>query len=203
MQRIGILGGTFNPLHLGHLIAAQEVLNKINLDRIVFIPSGDPPHKRKEDLASAKDRYEMVKLSIEDNKYFDISDIEIKRQGKTYTYDTLKELHKIYYGNSIHFIIGYDAFRDIDSWMNIDEVFKLANFIVVNRGQSKDELLEEAKKKEIKYNTKIDIVNIPNIEISSTNIRDRVNENKSINYLVCDRVREYIFKKGLYRVEGK
>lgn len=199
MQRIGILGGTFNPIHLGHVIAAQEVLYKMKLDSIIFIPSGSPPHKNDSQLASARDRYEMVKLAIKDNDNFLISDIEINRIGKTYTYDTLVELHKMYYGNKLYFIIGFDALREIDMWRKAEDLFKLTEFIVVNRGNRSGEMEYEIEKKESLYGGKIHVVDIPNIGISSTEIRRRLKEGEAIRYLVSDDVMNHIKTKGLYR----
>lgn len=201
MQRIGILGGTFNPIHLGHVIAAQEVLYKMKLDRIIFIPSGCPPHKSNSKLVSAIDRYEMVKLAIEGDDNFSISDIEIKRVGKTYTYDTLIELHKMYYGNKLYFIIGFDSLKEMDMWMRAEDLFKLTEFIVVNRGNRDCEMDYEIKKKESLYGGKIHVVDIPDIGISSTDIRRRVKDGEGIRYLVADEVMNYIKMKGLYTNE--
>lgn len=197
MQRIGVFGGTFNPIHLGHLIAAQEVLYKMKLDKIVFMPSGDPPHKSNYFLASAMDRLEMVKLAVEGNKNFTVSDMEIKRSGKTYTYDTLIELHKIYYGNKFYFIVGFDALKEMHTWKKAEELFKLTDLIAVNRGILETGLKNEIKDKK-KCGANINLVEIPDIGISSTDIRRRVYTGENIRYLVPDGVFEYIVKKGLY-----
>lgn len=198
MQRIGIMGGTFNPIHIGHVIAAQEVLFKMNLDNIIFIPTGNPPHKRQKDLISADHRYEMVRLAICKNNQFSISDLEIKREGRTYTYDTLTELHKTYYGNKLFFIIGFDTLKDLDSWRRINDVCKMVSFIVVNRGNSTSEVIEEIEDKKKKYSADITLVDIPDIEISSTEIRKRILNGETIKYLVPDEVEAYIRLKGLY-----
>jgi nicotinate-nucleotide adenylyltransferase len=198
MQKIGIMGGTFNPIHIGHMIAAQEVLYKMKLDSIIFMPTGNPPHKRQKDIISAEHRYEMVRLAIMGNRQFSISDLEIKREGRTYTYDTLNELHKIYYGNKLYFIIGFDTLKDLDSWRRIDDVCKMVSFIVVNRGNSTDEIMEESKIKRERYSADINIVDIPDIEISSTEIRRRVGNGENVRYLVHDEVEAYIKLKGLY-----
>lgn len=197
MKRIGVFGGTFNPIHLGHLIAAQEVLYKMKLDKIVFMPSGDPPHKSNYFLASSSDRLEMVWLAIEGNKSFTVSDMEIKRIGKTYTYDTLIELHKIYYGDKFYFIVGFDALKEMHTWKNAEELFKLTDLIVVNRGILEEGMKDEIKDKE-KCGASINLVEIPDIGISSTDIRKRIFIGEGIRYLVPDNVFEYITKKGLY-----
>jgi nicotinate-nucleotide adenylyltransferase len=198
MQRIGIMGGTFNPIHIGHVIAAQEVLFKMKLDNIIFIPTGNPPHKRQKDLISAEYRYEMVRLAICRNNQFSISDLEIRREGRTYTYDTLAELHKTYYGDKLFFIIGFDTLKDLDSWKRVNDVCKMVSFIVVNRGNSTSEIIEEMEDKKKKYSADITLVDIPDIEISSTDIRKRILNGETIKYLVPDEVEAYIRLKGLY-----
>lgn len=202
MKNIGILGGTFNPVHLGHLIAAQEVLDKLGLDEMIFLPSGNPPHKSKEEIVASNHRYNMVRLAINGNDRFKISDMEIKRKGKTYTYDTLVDLHKNYYVDNIYFIIGYDTLIDMDTWRKINEVFELSTFVVVNRGNLKNEMRKEIEKKIVKYNAKIQVVNIPDIEISSTEIRRRIFNGQSVKYLIPDGVADYIKINGLYRGEN-
>lgn len=201
MKSIGIMGGTFNPIHIGHLILAQEVREKMNLDNIIFIPAGNPPHKQINDIVGAAHRLEMVRLAVENNEKFYVSDIEIERVGKTYTYDTLIELHKMYFGNKIYFIIGYDTLKELNTWRKISEVCKLCSFIVVNRNNDYSEMNEEIEKKKSEYDAQIHVVNIPNIEISSTNIREKLLLNKSIKYIVPDNVLNYIYKNGLYRGE--
>jgi nicotinate-nucleotide adenylyltransferase len=202
MKNIGIFGGTFNPIHIGHLIAAQEVMDRMKLEKIIFLPTGNPPHKNENDVISAIHRFNMVKLAIEDNEKFGYSDIEVKREGKTYTYDTLCQLHNIYYDTRFYFIIGFDTLRDIDTWKRVEEVFNIASFIVVNRGNYIFEMNSELEDKRIKYNANISVVNIPDIGISSTDIRKRVCLNDSIKYLVPDKVAEYIERNDLYRGES-
>lgn len=202
MQKIGIMGGTFNPIHIGHLVAAQEVLNKMNMDKIIFIPTGNPPHKSKREVISALDRYEMVRLAVESNDGFVVSNIEIKRSGQTFTYDTLKELHDIYYDTEFYFIIGFDTLKEIDTWKKAQDVCDMTNFIVVNRGNSSNEIEEEIIMKEKKYKCKLILVEIPDIKISSTDIRERIKNDKSIKYLVTNEVEGYIKQKGLYKFES-
>jgi nicotinate-nucleotide adenylyltransferase len=202
MQRIGIMGGTFNPIHIGHLIAAQEVLNKMKMDKVIFIPTGNPPHKSKREVIAAADRYDMVKLAIKNNDGFEVSDMEIKRAGHTYTYDTLLELHNIYYETQFYFIIGFDTLKEMDSWKKVNEVCSMTKFIVVNRGNTSKELKEEISIKETTYECKLSLVDIPDIKISSTGIRDRIKNNETIKYLVPSEVEGYINQKGLYKVES-
>ena len=199
MKSIGIMGGTFNPIHIGHLIAAEEVSDKMNLDKVIFIPAGNPPHKEGKFIAEAKQRLEMVKLATKENPKFSVSDIEINRDGKTFTYDTLVELHNIYYETKIYFIIGYDTLKEIDTWKRINEVCKLCSFIVVNRNNANSEMNYEIEKKSDKYKCNIHVVDIPNIEVSSTDIRDRIALKRSIKYIVTESVSDYICDRGLYR----
>lgn len=199
MLKLGILGGTFNPIHIGHLIAAQEVLDKMNLDKIIFMPSGNPPHKQNSEVLPVNHRYEMVKLAIEDNTNFEISDYEAKRAGKTYTYDTLIGLKSMNNNVEIYFIVGFDTLKEMDSWKRVDDVFKMCSFIVVNRGNPPVEMHMEIEKKKAKYNGNIVVVDIPDINISSTELRERIKLNCSIKYLIPDNVINYIFQNGLYR----
>lgn len=201
MQNIGIMGGTFNPIHMGHLIAAQEVLNKMKMDKILFIPTGNPPHKKKNEVISKEDRYEMVRLAVQNNHCFEVSNIEIEREGQTYSYDTLIELHNMYSETKFYFIIGFDTLQDLDTWKKVNEVCKMTSFIVVNRGNTSKEIEEEILLKEKKYGCKFSLVNIPDIQISSSDIRCRIKNNESIKYLVRDEVEGYINQKGLYKFE--
>ncbi|SKA94640.1 nicotinate-nucleotide adenylyltransferase [Caloramator quimbayensis] len=200
MLSIGIYGGTFNPIHIGHLIAADEVLNLFQLDKIIFIPVGIPPHKDN-NIAPAKNRYEMIKLAINGNRKFEVSDIEIKREGYTYTYDTLMELKSIYSKDKLHFIIGYDAFKESDTWKMADKVYEMVSFIVVNRGGFDIKMHEDIEYKKRKYNADVKYVKIPDIEISSTDIRLRISKGLNYRYMLPEAVFNYIIKNELYRGE--
>lgn len=199
MNSIGIFGGSFNPIHLGHLIMANEVLIKLNLDKIIFIPAGNPPHKNSIDLANAIDRYNMVKLSIEDNKMFEVSDLEIKKDCITYTYETLKELKEIYKEDKLYFIIGFDSLKELDTWKNIDILYRYCDFVVVNRNSNSEQIHCLIKEYRIKYNLTVHYVETPNINISSTMIRQRVKDNINIAYLVDKKVENYIYNNKLFR----
>lgn len=198
MKNIGIMGGTFNPIHIGHLIAAEEVSVKMGLDNIIFIPTGNPPHKNKNIILPALHRLEMVNLAIKNNDKFQISEMEINREGKTYTYDTLLELHNLYSDSELFFIIGYDTLKELGTWRSIGEVCKLCSFIVVNRNNDRGDMEKSIKENKEKYNAKIHIVDIPNIEVSSTDIRSRKEAGESIKYLVPESVENYIIKNDLY-----
>lgn len=186
-MKIGILGGTFNPPHIGHLILAEEAKDTFNLDKVFFIPTYLPPHKDVP-LAKAEDRLEMVKLSIKDNKNFECLDIEVKRGGKSFTIDTLKELRKRYPRDDLFLIIGSDLAEDFTSWKDYKEIIKIAKVLVARRG-------EFLKNNEFGF-LFFDIVQI---DVSSSLIRERIKKGLSIKYLVHPAVEKFIKKKGLYQ----
>jgi len=203
-QAIGIMGGTFDPIHLGHLIAAEHVLDALKLDKILFIPTGDPPHKKDRSITSPSHRMEMVRLAVLSNPKFMFSSIEVDRGGNTYTIDTLIQLKKIYGDNAEYFfIVGTDSLCQLSSWKMPDELFKLCNIVAVNRGCYENiEFFHCKEQLEKVYRAQIHVVEIPAIEISSTQIRNYVSQNHSIKYLVNEEVEEYIYKNQLYRDGG-
>jgi nicotinate-nucleotide adenylyltransferase len=198
--KIGICGGTFDPIHMGHLAIAELVRCEYNLDKVLFIPSGMPPHK---DLCTVTDpihRLNMVKCAISSNPYFEAVDIEINREGYTFTVDTLNQLHGIYSEDTIfYYIIGADVVMDLLTWRNAEEVFTLTKFIAVMRAGFSDKEFNE-RIKELKEKFDLDIISFeaPIIEISSTFIRDCIRKNKSVKYLVNESVEEYIIENNLY-----
>lgn len=189
-MRIGILGGTFNPIHLGHLLLAEEVKNSLYLDRVIFIPSYLPPHKKQEHLAPASDRLKMVELAISNNPDFFVSDIETKRKGKSYSIETLRELRNRFKApRELFFIVGSDASTYLKDWKDIRQLFKLAKFVMAKRPGY-------ALKKRYKD---IITLNIKALDISGYEIRQRIKRNESIKYLVPEIVRDFIETKGLYK----
>jgi nicotinate-nucleotide adenylyltransferase len=213
-EKIGIIGGTFNPIHIGHLRSAEEVREAFGLERVIFIPSASPPHKDKGNIIDARHRYKMVRLAVAKNPYFFASDIEIKRRGTSYTVDTLRYIReKGVDGINIYFILGIDAFLEIETWKEARELFGLADFIVTNRPnpESPNQKLIIPKKIEgafrktdkniftHKSGHRIYYQEISALDISSSNIRERIKSRKSIRYLVTDNVKKYIEKRGLYR----
>lgn len=189
-MRIGILGGTFNPIHLGHLVLAEEAKEKLGLDKVIFVPAYIPPHKKDEEIAQAADRSKMVKLATEDNPSFEVSPFEIDAKTTSYSVETLREFKRIYGEDTkLFFITGADSLGELFSWKELDEIFKLSQFIVANRpGYNVANVPKE-----------IEVVTITPLEISSSQIRRKIKENKSIRYLVPERVREYVVAKGLYK----
>lgn len=200
-MKIGIIGGSFDPIHLGHLAMAEYLREIKNLDKILFIPTGNAPHKTYESLA--EQRLEMVKLAIEDNEYFSFCQIEVLKETTSYTAETLKELKGKWPEAEFNFIIGTDNLFSIEKWYKIEELGKLTKILVSNRiykeGLSIEEVMEKCKFLENQFNLKIDIVDSPVFEISSSDIRRRIKNHMSIKYLLPKKVEDYIRDNGLYK----
>ncbi|MGL5348091.1 MAG: nicotinate-nucleotide adenylyltransferase [Peptostreptococcaceae bacterium] len=198
--KIGIMGGTFDPIHYAHLATAEFIRDKYKLDKILFIPSGNPPHKQKKKIVDKYDRYKMVVLATRNNDDFIVSDIEIEREKKTYTIDTLRELNEKYPNTKIYFITGADAICDIETWKDVEENFKLATFIAATRpGISLLRAQEKIENLTKKYGAKIISVYVPSLDISSTYIREQIKEGRSVRYLVPESVEKYINNNSLYK----
>ncbi|WP_457636330.1 nicotinate (nicotinamide) nucleotide adenylyltransferase [Persephonella sp.] len=205
---VGIYGGSFDPVHIGHLRIAEDVREYYNLQNIIFIPAYHSPLKP-ESRASAKDRLQMIKISIKNNPFFSVDDIEIKRKGKSFTIDTIKAYKEK--GLLPVFIVGTDAFLTLHRWKNPEELSKTISFIVLGRGEDtfenvKSYLEENFPYLKLKTDNKISkkpstvyFFDQRRIDVSSTEIRQRVKTNRSIKYLVLPEVEEYIFNKKLYR----
>ena len=188
-MKIGILGGTFNRVHIGHLILAEEAREKLCLDRIVFVPANLPPHKDNKNIAPADTRLKMLKLAIKGNKYFSASDIEIKRQGRSYTIDTLNEFKRKYPADELYFIIGSDLLKYLDAWKDLNEINKMIKFVAATRpGYPLEEIPAY-----------IQTLKIRAVDVSGFEVRQCIKEDKSFRYLVPDVVFNFINKKGLYK----
>jgi nicotinate-nucleotide adenylyltransferase len=187
-MKIGILGGTFNPIHIGHLILAEEVREKLKLDKIIFVPAYLPPHKDNSDIAPHPHRLVMVKKAIKGNRCFAVSDMEIKRNGRSYTIDTLKEFKKIYPKEELYFIIGSDLLNYLNDWKDLGEIIKMVKFIVATRPGYPLE----------KIPAYISTIPIRAVDISGFSIRQAIKENKSFRYLVPEVVHKYIIRNKLY-----
>ena len=199
-MRIGIMGGTFDPIHYAHLATAEFIRDKYQLDKIIFIPTGNPPHKLL-NVTNKYDRYNMVLVSTENNDDFLVLDTEIKSETRTYTVDTLRSLKESYSNCEIYFITGADAICDIETWKEVEENFKLANFIAATRpGISLLEAPEKIEKLKDKYNANIISVYVPSLDISSTYIRQQLKARKSVRYLLPENVEKYIHDKKLYKI---
>lgn len=197
----GILGGTFDPIHCGHLMIAEQVKINFGLDEVFFIPSGDPPHKNEANITSGQKRIDMLNLAIEGNNYFKILSLEVDRKGLTYTVDTLRILSQLYGDEKkIFFIIGADVVFDLLTWKRYEDVFEMCEFIAVGRnGFAYDNVNDRIKYLKEQHGAKIHIIKCPSFEVSSSFIRDSVFEGKSIKYLVPQNVEEYITKNNLYK----
>ncbi len=198
-KRLGIMGGTFDPVHLGHLCTAEFIYNRLDLEKIIFVPAFIAPHKVGLEFAPAFDRYRMTELATEPYHYFEVTDIELRRSGVSYTYDTVVELKNQYPGYEMYFIIGADSVPMLNTWHKIRELLTEVTFIAADRpgyGQTIDKVCEFfgdfAK-------NKIVLLNTPEVDISSTDIRRRVRLGMSIEGLVPAQVEEYILQEHLYR----
>jgi len=196
MRRVGVMGGTFDPVHHGHLVAASEVAHRFALDEVVFVPTGRPWQKDDRDVAPAEDRYLMTVIATASDPRFRVSRVDVDRDGPTYTVDTLRDLRAEYDARSVStelfFITGADALASIASWRDSDEVLGLAHFVGVTRpGHAlADPGLPEGS---------VTLVEVPALAISSTDCRARVAAGAPIRYLVPEGVLEYVAKRGLYR----
>jgi len=200
MQKVGILGGTFNPIHYGHLIIAESVRENFCLDKVLFIPSGRPPHKHGREVIAAEHRFEMVRLAVESNPYFEASGVEIGKEGYTYTINTMKLLREQYgKDTNLYFIIGADNIPELETWKDFKDIFKLCEFIAVLRpGHARNSFEKEISYLRMNYKFRVHLIEAPLIDISSSDIRNRLSTGKSIKYLVPEKVEEYIRTKGLY-----
>lgn len=201
MKKYGIFGGSFNPIHYGHLMICEYIKEEMGLDKVIFIPTGNPPHKELE--LSAKDRYEMVRLAISPNPDFEISDIETTRVKKSYTVDTIRELKKIYKEEKLYFLIGLDSLFQLKTWMKIEDLSQEIEFVVALRPGylDKEEINKEIDFLRENFGTKINLIKTPLYEISSTDLRDRIREGKSLRYLIPKKVLDYIEESGFYKVD--
>ena len=200
MQRIGIMGGTFDPIHYGHLVAAEEARCQFGLEKVIFIPAGQPPHKVSRQISAALHRLAMVRLAIASNSFFAASAVEIERPGLSYTINTVRDMRNTYPLAGIYFITGADAVLEILSWKHIDELLDQCCFIAAKRpgyrlGGLKAKL-PGLKKEQLK---RIVIMEVPALAISSTDIRQRVQTGRPIKYLLPEAVEKYIAEQGLYR----
>jgi len=221
LRRIGIFGGTFNPIHLGHVQVVREVKVDFDLDKILIIPSALPPHKELDGVADAEDRLEMIRLAFSDDPSFMISDVELKRSGPSYTIDTVRHFKSILSENTdLFLIVGLDAFLEIDTWKSYKDLFLLIPFIVMSRtinGENSTKLEWKSLKNYLQSKISkgytfsltqssfvhdkkqpIFVYNVTPVNISSTSIRRNIREGRSIKQLVPEIIEDFIKTKGLY-----
>ena len=195
-QVIGIMGGTFDPIHNGHLVTAECASYQYDLDKVVFVPSGHPPHKTEKRITNAEDRYSMALLATMSNPRFRVSRIEIDRKGLSYTIDTVREFKKIYPQAKIYFITGADAILEIFTWKAPNVLLEEVEFIAASRpGYCLSQLGQEIYDE---YRDSINLLEIPGLAISSTDIRTRIRQGRPIKYQLPEEVEAYIKKHGLY-----
>ena len=200
MKRIGIMGGTFDPIHLGHLLMAEQAFEQYELDQVMFLPTGDPPHKEGRKIAPADIRRKMVEMAIFGNPHFFCSSMEIEREGYSYTAKTLTELRKAHPDTSYYFIVGADSLDYMERWYHPREIFQQAVILAASRNSvSEEEVQFKIKQLKERYQADIRPVRMPLIEISSTEIRSRLSDGKSIRYFVPDQVAEYLASSDVYR----
>jgi nicotinate-nucleotide adenylyltransferase len=217
IQCIGILGGTFNPIHLGHLAAAEEVRDRLKLEKVIFIPSFLAPHKNTDDMPSAAQRQEMIRLAIRGNPHFTVSDAEIRRGGRSYTVDTIDLLRGVHAGAELYFLAGLDSFLEIGTWKDWERLVTLCSFVVLSRegyrfrdiaklgflyAPERDLVALDAREKQQVVvnagNIRVHLERIPFYDISSTDIRARLREGRSIKYHLPESVEHYIIDNKLY-----
>jgi nicotinate-nucleotide adenylyltransferase len=195
-RRLGVMGGTFDPIHHGHLLTAEEAAVQFGLDEVVFVPTGQPWMKERTDVSPAEHRYLMTVVATASNPRFSVSRVEIDREGPTYTVDTLHSIGETAGDAELFFVTGADAMLEIFHWKDPEEILSLAHFIAATRpGYDLTRFESEAPTRHLN----VSVMNIPALAISSTDIRARVHEGRPIRYLVPEGVKSYIEKAGLYR----
>jgi nicotinate-nucleotide adenylyltransferase len=192
-MKIGILGGSFNPVHIGHLLVAEDIIEKLKLDKIIFIPAYDPPHKK--NLLNFERRWQMLKMAIAKNPLFELSGIEKQRSGKSFTIDTLRELKKQYPKDKLFFIMGTDQFAELSTWKEPDKLFQLAEIIVMRRPGFE---LKKYPKRVAAKEKSVTLLDVIQIDIASAEIRYRIKNNLSIRYMLPEPVLHYIIRNRLY-----
>ena len=199
-KRVGIMGGTFNPIHIGHLIIAEAAYEAYNLDEVLFVPSGVSYMKDQSEILDAKKRVHMTGLAIEDNPHFALSTIEIDRDGNSYSYETLETLRKQNPNTEYYFLVGSDTLFALETWKHPEILLPSCTVLVaVRNGVPMEKMQEHANYLEEKFGGSIKLLTTPNIEISATDIRNRLAENRDVKYFVPDSVLQFIHKNGLYK----
>ncbi len=199
MARIGILGGTFDPVHMGHLQMAEDAYRQAGLDLVLFMPSRKPPHKRDRNITSEEHRAAMVRLAIEDIPQFIYSDYELQREGMTYTADTLRNLQEEHPENTYSFILGGDSLFQLEDWYHPEEIMRRAEILAVSRyGMAQEQIAQKIDALREQYGARIQIVEMSRLDISSSEIRDRVRKGKALEDMVPYGVERYIRDHSLY-----
>lgn len=203
MKRYGIIGGTFDPIHYAHLYIAYEAKEQLNLDKVIFMPARKQPLKANNIVTDSKLRYDMVKAAIEPFNEFSVSNYEIEKEGLSFTYETLEHFKAESDANNekkeLFFITGADCLFSLEKWKQVSKIFSLSNLVVFSRGGiDKKEMIKKKEEIEEKYDGRIIILDLKQLEISSTEIREKVKANKRIDFFVPSKVMDIIYDKGLY-----
>ncbi len=199
MSKIGIMGGTFNPIHFGHLFLAENAYEQLHLDKVLFMPSKNPPHKAKPYLVTEQQRVEMIELAIYDNPHFELSTFELKREGLTYTADTLTLLKSEHPNDDYYFIVGADSLFMMHNWKDPQIIFKYCTVVAAGRDHAtEEEIKQQMMYLKKQFHAKIFHAVMPTIQLASGEIRERIAEGKSIRYYMPDAVIDYIIAQKLY-----
>ncbi|MCQ2362058.1 MAG: nicotinate-nucleotide adenylyltransferase [Acidaminococcaceae bacterium] len=198
MKALGILGGSFDPIHRGHIMLAQNVYEKLDLERVIFVPAYVAPHKIGQSYASPEDRYCMTELAVDGISHFSVSDVEFKKKGISYTFETLRIMKQQFPNQDLYFIIGADGVPQLDSWHHIDEIFELAKFAVVYRPGYEEEIAL-AKQRFGENSKKIIMIETPEDPVSSTLVRENIVKKLPLTGLVAPAVEQYIQEWRLYQ----
>ena len=194
------MGGTFDPIHIGHLILGEHAWQQLSLDKVIFMPAGNPPHKlKREGRASNKERFEMVRLAVSDNPHFEISDYEMTEEGYSYTYRTLEELLLKHPDYELYFIIGADSLFDFDTWKEPQRIADACTLVVATRNHTPNEKLDQAiARVRDTYHADVIKLNTENIDVSSQILREQIREKITVRYYVPDAVLNYIKMNHIY-----
>ena len=199
-RKIGILGGTFDPIHNAHLLLGESAREQFGLDRVIYIPNNLAHMPHRSEVSGAEERYQMVKMAINDNPYFTCSRLEIDKPDGSYTVDTIADLKKMYPGDELYLILGADSVLGIDSWYRSSELLKSCIIVAATRNDDDVEALDK-KRRELQniYGADVRILNFNRIDISATDIRERIRKGRSVRYMLPDGCIEFICIKGLYK----
>ncbi len=198
-QKIGVMGGTFDPIHYGHLLIAENAYEQFQLDQVIFMPTGHPPHKNDKQVLGAKERIDMIKLAIKSNPHFSCSNYEVMKEDVCYTYLTLLEIHQQCPDDELYFIMGADSLADFSTWKNPKGISELSTILVAVRdGLNTEKLLYIRNSLNQTYHTRIAFINTPNFSVSSHMIRERIASHQTVRYLVPDAVEQYLMNYRIY-----
>ncbi len=199
IKRIGMFGGSFNPVHLGHIGLAQAFIEELKLDKLLIVPTNIPPHKSANDMTSSSHRFNMCKIAFEGIEKVEVSDIEIKRQGASYTVDTLRQLKQTYKDSKIYLITGADMFMTVQNWKEAENILKIATVCTAPRDITNYNELFAHSKKLANTQGKSVILKNPIMQVSSTQIRNLIKENLDTSHLTGDLVQKYILENSIYQ----